>query len=648
MSTEHGTAVVLAVVVTLCTGCAAVPRAPAESSPAAPTSAQVGNTTVVAVAAAPAKCMTTLPDFLGITGLGKAVGQGVGCLRNTLGMRFPGLEGKPPVLALTDPANLDPNAPPAVQAAAKIKADEDGAAQKVKAIRYLAGIGCGGCYPDVQAGLLAALDDCTEAVRYEAVKALREAAGNPCQCCRADSCCSPEVLLKLQKIAFETDGLGCYLEPSPRVRRVARLAMNACGGSAQLVTTPDEGPSEEPAEPTAAPPEGLQAAGRNPADQPLTTESALAILNAGASVDPHAVLDLPLPDAMVARVNGEPIWLREILPRVDQLLAQLNTVGSGTEQRQIRAALLAAQLQRRSTHACSVRKRNAVCRAKNSRDWFSERLPATSLWSRSRRRRYRCGRLRTWISDWPPSGARTRSDLGQQCSRQELIAYYRTHLDEYRMPAQVRWEQLTVRYDRVANREAALATLAFVRAQMQGEHLAQPAAANLALVETTVIEFTPVDALPPGPVGKSLATLSVGHVSPVLTDAQGAYLVRVLERSEPRCPTLDEVADRLRANLLQERGGAALQEHLGQLRATAAVEILLGTSPTDAPLPARSTVAASQSNPETRPVATPACAVLPWPTASPSSTGPSPQEAMRRHDASGATRVDTVTMRVWT
>ena len=64
-------------------------------------------------------------------------------------MRFPGLEAKPPVLAITDPANLGEDASPAVQAAAKVKAEEDGAQQKIKALRYLATIGCGGSIPFV-------------------------------------------------------------------------------------------------------------------------------------------------------------------------------------------------------------------------------------------------------------------------------------------------------------------------------------------------------------------------------------------------------------------------------------------------------------------------------------------------------------------
>jgi hypothetical protein len=174
-------------------------------------------------------------------------------LRNCLGMAFPGLEAKPPILAITDPANMSPDAPPAVQAAADIKAQEDQAAQKIKAIRYLATIGCGGCYPDVEDALIAAMDDCTEAVRFEAVKAVRQTAGggDGCTCCAYGACCSEKMQNKLKELAFDKEGC-CTGEPSARVRRQARLALATCGPpvvqAAAVEPEPADGPTEGPVE----------------------------------------------------------------------------------------------------------------------------------------------------------------------------------------------------------------------------------------------------------------------------------------------------------------------------------------------------------------------------------------------------------------
>ncbi|HWC88414.1 MAG TPA: HEAT repeat domain-containing protein, partial [Pirellulales bacterium] len=218
----------------LCTpGCALTSGAGAAAAPAAaaPTSATAGATTIVAVqpAAAPASPPCTIWQFLGVPGIAKGACGIISCVQNRLGTLFPGLEAKPPLLAITDPANAQ-SSNPAVSAAAGAKADEDAAPQKVKAINYLGTIGCGGCYPEVQDALLAALDDCTEAVRFAAVNALRGTACGQCKVCRKKSCCSPKVMEKLYKVANDVDDTGCYKEPSPRVRRMARLAMAACGG----------------------------------------------------------------------------------------------------------------------------------------------------------------------------------------------------------------------------------------------------------------------------------------------------------------------------------------------------------------------------------------------------------------------------------
>lgn len=245
---------VLALWLACCLGCQSGPRPLPEPPGALPTSATAGDTTIVAVAG-PAPAKQTLPQFLGIGQLFGGLRMISQRIRNRLGARFPFLEEKPPLLSITDPANMSEDAPPAVKAAAEAKAEEDKAPQKAKAIRYLASLGCGECYPDTEDALLDALDDCTELIRYETVKGLREAAGDPCQSCRANSCCSPKLLKKLYKMAYEMNDDGCYYETSPRVRRNARMALRSCGGYVPEddEDAPEEGPSTTPPEP---PPEG--------------------------------------------------------------------------------------------------------------------------------------------------------------------------------------------------------------------------------------------------------------------------------------------------------------------------------------------------------------------------------------------------------
>ncbi len=115
---------------------------------------------------------STIWNFLGIP---QSFNKIRDATANARGFR-PQRERIPPLKRIADPANLAVDNP-AIQAAAKIKMDADLAPQKIKAIRYLATVccGCAKNRDEVKQALLAALDDCTEEVRYEAAIAL-------CQC----------------------------------------------------------------------------------------------------------------------------------------------------------------------------------------------------------------------------------------------------------------------------------------------------------------------------------------------------------------------------------------------------------------------------------------------------------------------------------
>lgn len=67
---------------------------------------------------------------------------------------------------------------PAIKAAAKAKAAKHKIHKKKGALKYLAGLGCVPERPEVAAAILAAMGDPDEPVRYEAVKAVLQTAGN--------------------------------------------------------------------------------------------------------------------------------------------------------------------------------------------------------------------------------------------------------------------------------------------------------------------------------------------------------------------------------------------------------------------------------------------------------------------------------------
>lgn len=319
-------------------GCAA-PRPTPPAAPALPATAQAGGTTVVAVAppAAPC-CKMTLWEFLGVKRAFEVFGGLLERLRNRLGARFPGLEAKPEVLAITDPANMNSDNP-AVKSAAETKAEEDAAEQKIKALNYLGEMGCAGCYPGIEEALLAALDDCTEEVRYAAVKALRGTSGKPCKKCKTTACCSPAVIAKLRKIANDIEPSGCYKEPSARVRRLARLAMAGCGDqpAAPPETAPTEGPPAPPP-PTAA-----------TAGEVVKPNGQLAVTDAPAATSPAAAPAAIAParppsGALLAKVDGREIHESEVLPRIEQDIQLVSYVMPAPQQAVLRRELIEREL----------------------------------------------------------------------------------------------------------------------------------------------------------------------------------------------------------------------------------------------------------------------------------------------------------------
>jgi hypothetical protein len=133
-----------------------------------------------------------------------------------------------PAQVLEDQAKSD-NAP--IAEAAKIKKQACLKCKKIKAIKYLAKIGCG-CYDKdgaVSKALIAAMGDCDEEVRLAAVKAIiKTAKGGCCENCGSVSCCKKDVVEQLAKMAYEVDDKGCWIEPSERVRNLAAQAAEIC------------------------------------------------------------------------------------------------------------------------------------------------------------------------------------------------------------------------------------------------------------------------------------------------------------------------------------------------------------------------------------------------------------------------------------
>lgn len=510
-------------VVSVCLGCASAPKTP-KATP--PTSAPVGNnTTIVAIAPAPASGQCSLPEFLGLPSIAKGAGGILQRLGSRLlgGLdltgRFPGLQPQPPVLPITDPANLEEGAPPAVQAAAEIKQEEDAAPQKIMAIRYLATLGCGGCYPKVEDALLEGLSDCTESVRYEAVKALQCKPECGCKYCSSPSCCSAKVRKRLQELTT------CEKEPSERIRRMARMAL-ACCGTKPLTEedVPREGPSETNP--------GVTASVPNSSSDLFDGIQLVRFDDASASLPGDMVL---------AKVNGEPIFESQALPLVEARIR--NTLGLNPNDPAVRRKQMMVEVTRLiDWMLIGQQSKNEV------------RLATTGISPTTQSPE----EIQSWFE--------RRLQIDSQISSQELLAYYEINRENFRIPLRVRWERLTVKKEDCSSQEVAVAIAAYLRNRSLRLDVEPPAEFSRDKIATQAHGWTELDSIKLESERSVLKQLQPGQISNTLESDDGVHLVRLLERQSEGYQPITAVVDQIRNAILAERKRAAELRLIGQLR----------------------------------------------------------------------------------
>jgi hypothetical protein len=549
---------VVALVVSV--GCSSAQKAPdVPSTPPPPTSANTGNTTIVAIAPPAQACCKkqTLPEFLGLTGLFKGLG-GVGghlfsrLLRATdLTGRFPALQPQPPLLPLTDPANLAADAPPVVQAAAEAKQEEDKAAQKVMALRYLATLGCGGCYDKIEDALIEALNDCTEVVRYEAAMTLTEnsrSGRGKCVYCSSGSCCSEKIRRKLQEIAEKTDAKGEFLESSERVRRVARLALDNCGGAPSA--QPDA-PTEGPAGPQPTP-AVAHAVGQSRSSDWMADIALIAFYQ--TSQDSNS------PEVILAQVNGQPIYDHEVSPLVEARLAELTAQGVPLDPNRTRD-LLARELQRAIDIKLLVQAARrdlptAVAQTSNQSDAGEDAAAANAL------AQLDLVQVEKWLA--------TQIDVPDHVSILDLTKEFTAQKQRFSTPPKVRWEKITADVRRFDSRDEAYAALAAVRAKAAGQPNATVSVDKQALRNETLAWTSPADVSSPL-IAKTLFSLPIGKLSPILEERDEMHVIRVLEIQAGGSKPFNEVMDVLREDVLKRRRLEAERHFLARLRQGAEV-----------------------------------------------------------------------------
>ena len=190
---------------------------------------------------------------------------------------------------------------------------------------------------------------------------------------------------------------------------------------------------------------------------------------------------------------------------------------------------------------------------------------------------------RTIASEWLRQLAPKPKDV----TYDELVAYYKEHEEqgEYDQPAQARWEELMVRFDRFGgNRAAAWKAIAEL-----GNLVWQRVAANPGLRGAVFTELAPQKshgltakqggahdwttkgALRHEKIDAALFSLEVGQLSDIIETDQGYHIVRVLERKDAgRIPFTEAQAD-IRKQLQNGRKQELIKGEMVRLRKESSV-----------------------------------------------------------------------------
>ena len=154
---------------------------------------------------------------------------------------------------------------------------------------------------------------------------------------------------------------------------------------------------------------------------------------------------------------------------------------------------------------------------------------------------------------------------GVTVSQDEVAAYFAAHQPEFREPAQVVLKKILLDDRKTAEQ---------VRAQVAARPSSfEEVAEARSLAPGGGLPEAHEEDLLPEALRAQVQKLRPGELSPVVTDPQGFYILRLEGRQAASMPTLEELRERIELKLLTERAETRYQEFLAALRGSTRVEI---------------------------------------------------------------------------
>lgn len=168
----------------------------------------------------------------------------------------------------------------------------------------------------------------------------------------------------------------------------------------------------------------------------------------------------------------------------------------------------------------------------------------------------------------------------KEATHEEMLAYYREHKQEFEHPAQAKWEELMISFNRVdGDRTKAWQAITGVGNDVWQRVARQPGLRGPVFVEFAKLKshgfnakaggqhaWTTKGALRSKEIDQALFTLQVGQLSSVIESERGFHIVRVLDRKEAGRTPFTEAQTEIRKALGKDQQQGLAQIELAKVR----------------------------------------------------------------------------------
>ena len=320
-------------------------------------------------------------------------------------------------------------------------------------------------------------------------------------------------------------------------------------------------------------------------------------------IDAAAALPLPSdPATPIAVVGNHPVLLGELMPRVDtRIAAVMEQSGQEVPEDQLRFVkiqmlrqLLAQTVQTRMMResflldqvgAAAADKRleaEKTLAAKARQAFYETELPTlkekhnvTTNVELDRKLRGEGSSLAAKQREFTDAMLghfymKSKVEQNPHVSLSEIYAFYDSQPKSFAHPARARWEQLTVTFEKHPDRaEAQQAITAMGREAYFGGNLqavARKSSEEPFAADGGLHEWTNKGSLASVELEEQIFSLPTGGMSPIIQDATGLHIIRVLEREEAGREPLSAVQEEIKEQLQRKKVSASQRELIESLQ----------------------------------------------------------------------------------